>query len=236
MWLPVLGMFTGLIVMNLLNKILVAVVGGVLLILGVAMLLLPGPAIVLIPAALAILERAHRRVRAKVPPADESCDVAGGFETLGDGRFGQRHAVRAGRIELVAETRLVAAREQGGARRRTIRPGDVSAREAHARCRQRVKVRRGDLLAAVEPHVGVTHVIADDEKDVGFGGGQSFSRAELRNCSAQPPENGGEEASALTWMKAGSAAVMAARFTVTSMALSPHSRLPKEPVTARRGV
>jgi tellurite resistance protein TerC len=41
--------------MILLRKCLVAIVGGALLIAGVAMLVLPGPAIVVIPAALAIL-------------------------------------------------------------------------------------------------------------------------------------------------------------------------------------
>ena len=41
--------------MNLLKKCLVAVLGGALLIAGVAMLVLPGPAVVVIPAALAVL-------------------------------------------------------------------------------------------------------------------------------------------------------------------------------------
>lgn len=41
--------------MILIKKILVAIVGGVLLVAGLAMLVLPGPAVVVIPAALAIL-------------------------------------------------------------------------------------------------------------------------------------------------------------------------------------
>jgi uncharacterized protein (TIGR02611 family) len=41
--------------MVLLRKCLVAVLGGALLLAGVAMLVLPGPAVVVIPAALAIL-------------------------------------------------------------------------------------------------------------------------------------------------------------------------------------
>ena len=41
--------------MILLRKCLVAVMGGALLLAGVAMLVLPGPAVVVIPAALAIL-------------------------------------------------------------------------------------------------------------------------------------------------------------------------------------
>jgi uncharacterized protein (TIGR02611 family) len=43
--------------MPLLNKILIAVAGGALLIAGVAMIVLPGPAFVVIPAALAILAK-----------------------------------------------------------------------------------------------------------------------------------------------------------------------------------
>jgi uncharacterized protein (TIGR02611 family) len=41
--------------MTMLKKIVVGVVGGFLLIAGVAMIFLPGPAILVIPAALAIL-------------------------------------------------------------------------------------------------------------------------------------------------------------------------------------
>jgi tellurite resistance protein TerC len=41
--------------MILLRRCLVAVLGGALLVVGVAMLVLPGPAVVVIPAALAIL-------------------------------------------------------------------------------------------------------------------------------------------------------------------------------------
>ena len=41
--------------MTLLRKVLVAVLGGALLMVGLAMLVLPGPAVVVIPAALAIL-------------------------------------------------------------------------------------------------------------------------------------------------------------------------------------
>jgi len=41
--------------MAMLKKILVALVGGALLVAGLALLVLPGPAVVVIPAALAIL-------------------------------------------------------------------------------------------------------------------------------------------------------------------------------------
>jgi hypothetical protein len=41
--------------MTLLKKILIAIAGGSLLIVGAAIIVLPGPAIVVIPAALAIL-------------------------------------------------------------------------------------------------------------------------------------------------------------------------------------
>jgi tellurite resistance protein TerC len=41
--------------MACLRKILVALVGGILLLIGLAMIVLPGPAIIVIPAALALL-------------------------------------------------------------------------------------------------------------------------------------------------------------------------------------
>jgi hypothetical protein len=49
--------------MTLVRKILVALLGGALLIAGVAMLVLPGPAVVVIPAALAILAVEFRWAR-----------------------------------------------------------------------------------------------------------------------------------------------------------------------------
>lgn len=41
--------------MKLLRRILIALVGGTVLLVGIAMIVLPGPAIVVIPAGLAIL-------------------------------------------------------------------------------------------------------------------------------------------------------------------------------------
>ena len=140
----------------------------------------------------AALGRAHGRFGAKVPFANDAGGVAGGFEALGDGRFGQRHSLRAGGIELVSEAVLVAAREQGGARRRAIRPGHVAAGEADARRGEGVEVRRGDVLAAMKAHVRVAHVIADDEEDVGFGG-QVLSPGEMTtwNVKRCQEEEGG---------------------------------------------
>ena len=71
------------------------------------------------------------------------------------------------RIELMAEPRLIAARQQAGTRRRTIRAGDVTARAADAGVGQRVDIRRGDVRAAVHADVGIAHVVADDHDDVG---------------------------------------------------------------------
>ncbi len=65
--------------MRLLKRILIAVAGGVVLLVGVVMIVLPGPAIVVIPAGLAILavEFAWARVvlhkiRAYLPKKKES--------------------------------------------------------------------------------------------------------------------------------------------------------------------
>src|SRR5262249_34899662 len=107
--------------------------------------------------------------RAEVPLTDETGDVPGGLESIGDSGLAERQAAvppRSG-VELVAEPLLVAAGHQPGARRRAIRPGDVAAGEPDAGFRQRVEIRSGNVLAALNTGIGETHVVADDEDDVG---------------------------------------------------------------------
>ena len=88
----------------------------------------------------AALLRVHLRQRAEVPFADETGDVAGGLEPVGDGLFAHGQPVVAAGIELVAEALLVAPRHQPRARWRAIRPADVAIGEPHAR---RPRARRG---------------------------------------------------------------------------------------------
>jgi hypothetical protein len=66
------------------------------------------------------------------------------------------------------EPLLISARQQTCPGWRTIRSRYVTIREPHPTGRELVEMRRGDVLAAVKADVGVAHVIADDEDDVGF--------------------------------------------------------------------
>ncbi len=147
----------------------------------------------------AALLRVHFRQRAEVPLADQAGGVAGGLEPVGEGRLGQRQALAAAGIELVAEAGLVAAGQQPGARRRAIRPGHVAVGEPHAGGGQRVEVRRGDVLAAVEAHVGIAHVVADDEQDVGFLGLGSQAGSKHREACEDGRECRSNASMGTTW-------------------------------------
>ena len=70
----------------------------------------------------------------------------------------------------MAEPLLVAAGHQAGPGGAAIRPADVAAGAADAVLGQRIEVRRGNVLAAVDADVGIAHVVADDDQDVGPGG------------------------------------------------------------------
>lgn len=120
---------------------------------------------------------------AEVPLAHERGRVTGGLQAVGDRRFRRRQALAgAAGIELVAEPRLVPARQQPGPRGRAVRTGDVAVGEAHARSREGVEVRCQDVTAAVETDIGVAHVVADDEQDVGPGGDRGDKRAGGEEC------------------------------------------------------
>ena len=105
-----------------------------------------------------------------MPLTDEARFIASAPQAIGDGLFADRHSVLTIRIELMPETLLISTGEQARPRRRTIRSRHVAIRKPHATGRELVEMRRGDVLTAVKANVGVTHVIADDEDDVGFVG------------------------------------------------------------------
>ena len=114
-----------------------------------------------------------------MPFAHQSSGIAATLEAIREGGLREWQPARPFGIKLMAEARLVAPRQQPRTSGRAIRPADVAAREAHARRRERVEIRRGDFFAAVKTHVGIAHVIADDEQDVwlAVGGLQHGERA-----------------------------------------------------------
>jgi hypothetical protein len=123
----------------------------------------------------AALLRVELRGGAEVPLADQPGGVAGGLQTVGQRRLRCRQAGAAllallplapGGVEFVAEALLVAAGQQAGAGRRTVRARDVAVGEPRPGLGQRVEVRRRHVLAAVEAHVGVAEVVGQDDDDV----------------------------------------------------------------------
>ena len=109
------------------------------------------------------------RVTAEVPFADPAGDVAGRLEAVGHRGFGEGKAglgVIVAGIELVAESRLVAAGQESGPRGAAIRAGDVAVSAAEAAGGQRVEAGRRHVLAALKPCVGMTHVVGQKDDDV----------------------------------------------------------------------
>jgi hypothetical protein len=53
-----------------------------------------------------------------------------------------------------------------GARRRRNRVGRIAVGEPHAVFRQRINVRRRDVLAAIRSDVGVAKVVGEEDEDV----------------------------------------------------------------------
>ena len=108
--------------------------------------------------------------RSEMPLAEERGPISGRLEPIGHGRLAQRQsAVGPGigaHVDLVAEPLLIAAGQQSGSRRAAVGTGDVAVGESNPGSRQRVDVRRGNVLAAVHADVGVPHVVSDDHHDV----------------------------------------------------------------------
>ena len=120
---------------------------------------------------------------AEMPFADHAGSVAGFFESVGEGRFRQRQAVLARGVELMAETRLVAAGQEGGAGRRAVGAGDVAVGEPDAGGGERIEVRGWDVFAAMEPDVGVPHVVPDDDQDIRPVGGRQGEGEEQKQAA-----------------------------------------------------
>ena len=92
------------------------------------------------------------------------------------------------RILLVAEALLVAAGHERGARGAAERMGDVAAGAKHAAAGEPVEVRRRDVLAAIEAHVGVAMIIGNDQEEIG-------PRRLPRERHDRDEQQGGEEVS-----------------------------------------
>ncbi len=140
----------------------------------------------------AALGRPEALPRAEVPFADDARRIAGPFEPFGQRRFvaGQAEgfgleADRTG-IELVSEPLLIPARHEAGPRRAADGAGDIAARKADAVVRDRVDMRRGDVLPPLAAEFAVSQIVGDDHQDIrprAIGGGRAggFGRCRLRS-------------------------------------------------------
>src|SRR5688572_13591437 len=105
-----------------------------------------------------------------MPFADGARRVTERFETVGNRFFGfGQTKLRARAIKLMAEARLIAARHQSSARRAAIRSGNVALRETDAILRNRINVRRWDLLVALEPKLAVTDIVTKNDNNIRAG-------------------------------------------------------------------
>lgn len=123
-------------------------------------------------------------VQAAVPLADVAGAVAGGGEQVAERPFTQGDAVQAA-VGLHAEGAhavMVAAGEQGGARRSADRGAAVVLRAAHARGGQTVAVRGRQDGVAVATQVAVPKIVRHDDDDVG-----TELRTPVNPCAADRP-------------------------------------------------
>ena len=145
-----------------------------------------------------LIEPAPRWVKPRrhplVPLADEPRHISGGLEPVRQGCFRQGQAdidvIGFTGIELVPEPLLISARQEPGPGRTAIRARDIAVRAAHAVFGQRVDVRSGNVGASLKTHVGVSHVIGQDDEDVRPG---SFGRDARRSEGEHPHGQAGDQ-------------------------------------------
>src|SRR5688572_13470486 len=108
----------------------------------------------------------------QVPLADDAGVIAGGAKAIGYRRLTKRQpdfgcgiGWWAG-VEFMAEPLLVSSGHQPGPRRRTVGVGHISVGALYAVLRQRIDVRRGDILTSVNPQVAIAQIVRDDHDDI----------------------------------------------------------------------
>ena len=124
------------------------------------------------PFVEAVAQRVKFEARAEVPFADAEGGVTPGLEHLGHGPLGIGDTVAAGVVvgALHAESVGVDAGHECGARGGAHGLGDIVLGETRALGGHAVEVRGLEAPGALRAHVGVAHVVDDDENDVGRSG------------------------------------------------------------------
>ena len=117
----------------------------------------------------ATLLRMLVRLVSEMPFANKACCIVGTPETIGQSLLRDRHSTSGPtEIGFMPEAVLVSTCQKPRSGWRTIRASDVAIRKSHARCRKGIEVRCRDVFAAVKTDIGVSHVITDDDQDVGL--------------------------------------------------------------------
>jgi hypothetical protein len=141
----------------------------------------------------AVRLRAELGLVAEVPLADEAGGVAVVFQeprqrAAVGGQAELERAAGAAERGLDAHALLVAAGDERGARRRTLRHR-VKVREPHALAREAVDVGRADIGRSIAAEVAVAGVVGHDEDDVRPHGGGAGGRS----CRESDGEGDGEQ-------------------------------------------
>ncbi len=137
-----------------------------------------------------VVERPRPRLVAEMPLADRHGAVAGAVQHLR-----QRDVVARAQADLAArrerradaDAERVATRQQRRTRRRARGRWRVGARGAHALARHGVEVRRAVHGVAVRRKVAVSHVVGEDDDDVGARG--RGGRLCLRHAGEREPRD-----------------------------------------------
>ena len=121
----------------------------------------------------ATLRRTKTFGRAQVPLSYQSSSIPGRSEHVGHRLLSQRKTdvlmsrLHSSDIEFVTEPLRITPRHQSGTRRTTIGARHVSIRKANTFACEPIDVRRRDVLTSMHADIPVTHVVGDDDNDIG---------------------------------------------------------------------
>jgi hypothetical protein len=138
----------------------------------------------------AAMRRTPLRRRAEVPLAELRRGVARRLEELREQLLAHRQAAARLAAGVEAEPLLITARHQARARRRADVAADVALPADDTRLRQRVEMRRADLLRMlrVEQHVRIAKVIGDNDDEVRLRSGEGTQPRDAESAKERGEE------------------------------------------------
>ena len=114
--------------------------------------------------------RTPRQIGPQMPFAKLPRRIARRLQILRKELLTHRHSAARLATRVEPQPLLIAPQHQPRSRRRAHMPGDISLPTNHALLRQRIEIRRHDLLRMLrmKRHIRIPEVIRDDEDDVGL--------------------------------------------------------------------